>query len=386
MFFIGASNLLLAMLWWALWLASHLGGDWQMAETPVYAGWLHAFVMQYLVLPSFVFGFLLTVFPRWMGLPDIPRWHYAPVGIGLMGGQLLILVSMSFWAAGFIPGLVMVTAGWTIGLVILGRQLFAEKGRTWHARSCFAALLVGYAGLLCFVAFALGASPLLAFVSIKLGSIGMLLPIYLTVAHRMFPFFAGNAVPGYTLWRPLPWLAAVWAALSLHMALELVHAYAWLWIPDAVLLVLSLQALWHWWPRGRMPGLLAVLFIGMAWLPITFALYVVQSATYGLSGEFILGRAPIHALSIGFFGSLLVAMVTRVTQGHSGRPLAMYGVAWFAFVALQVVAVMRVVAEIAPDALLWQVLSAAGWLLALLPWVGRIGWIYVSPRIDGRPG
>ena len=33
------------------------------------------------------------------------------------------------------------------------------------------------------------------------------------------------------------------------------------------------------------------------------------------------GRAPAHALYIGFFGSLLVAMVTRVTQGHSGRPL-----------------------------------------------------------------
>gem|GEM_PF-2248775 len=27
--------------------------------------------MQYLVLPSFIFGFLLTVFPRWMGLPEL---------------------------------------------------------------------------------------------------------------------------------------------------------------------------------------------------------------------------------------------------------------------------------------------------------------------------
>lgn len=386
LFFIGASNLLLAMLWWALWLTSHLGKGWPMPETPVYAGWVHAFAMLYLVLPSFIFGFLLTVFPRWMGLPDLSRRSYGPIGMGLMGGQLLILLSVSIWSPLFIPGLLLAAAGWTAGLLTLGRLLFAEKGRTWHARSCFAALLIGYVGVLCFVAFTLGASPMLALVSIKLGGMGLLLPVYLTVAHRMFPFFAGNVVPAYTLWRPLRWLAVVWAALLLRLLLELTQVHAWLWIPDAALLILALQALWHWWPRARMPGLLAVLFIGLAWLPITFSLYLLQSTTYALSGEAILGRAPIHALSIGFFGSVLVAMVTRVTQGHSGRPLVMYGAAWFAFVALQVVTVMRVVAEIVPDVLLWQVLSAAGWLLALLPWVGRIGWIYVSPRIDGRHG
>src|SRR5690606_25631476 len=58
MFFIGAANVLLAMLWWALWLVSARWGAWSMPELPVPAGWLHAFLMQYLVLPSFVFGFL----------------------------------------------------------------------------------------------------------------------------------------------------------------------------------------------------------------------------------------------------------------------------------------------------------------------------------------
>jgi len=75
-----------------------------------------------------------------------------------------------------------------------------------------------------------------------------------------------------------------------------------------------------------------------------------------------------------------------VTQGHSGRPLVMPKVAWFAFGLLQVVAVMRIVADIAPDALAWQAAAAFGWLLALAPWVTRIGRIYLAPRADGRPG
>ncbi|KAF1693118.1 NnrS family protein [Pseudoxanthomonas koreensis] len=391
MFFVGASNVLLAMLWWALWLASVRWGLWTMPQLAIPPGWLHAFLMQYLVLPSFIFGFLLTVFPRWMGLPDLKRWHYVPVGLGLMGGQLAILLGAAGWEAGLTVGLWMALGGWTAGLAILGRLLADEKGKTWHARSCFAALVLGWLGIAMFIAFVLGTDARWAFASIKLGGFGLLLPVYVTVAHRMFPFFAGNAVPGYRAWRPLWLLGAVWVLVMLHLGLELVHAYAWLWLADAPLLALTGYAVWRWWPRRlaggpRMPGLLAVLFIGTAWLPVTFALYLAQSLSYLLGGEFILGRAPMHALFVGFFGSVLVAMVTRVTQGHSGRPLRMYGIAWFAFVAIQVVATVRILADVLPDPGLWQAVAAVGWLLALSPWVARIGHIYLTPRRDGRPG
>ena len=79
-------------------------------------------------------------------------------------------------------------------------------------------------------------------------------------------------------------------------------------------------------------------------------------------------------------------MVTRVTQGHSGRALAMPKAAWFAFAAIQVVAALRIGAELARDPMQWQAIAAIGWLVALLPWVARIGRIYLSPRKDGKPG
>jgi uncharacterized protein involved in response to NO len=134
-----------------------------------------------------------------------------------------------------------------------------------------------------------------------------------------------------------------------------------------------------------MPRLLRVLFLGYAWLPVAMALYAAQSLSR-FGGIDLLGRAPAHALFVGFFGSLLVAMVTRVTQGHSGRPLVFGGVATFAFVVIQCTCVARIVAELVPDALEWQALAAIGWLLAFLPWVLRSGWIYLTPRADGRPG
>ena len=387
MFFIGAGNLLLAMAWWAAWLAAQRWpGLLQVPQAATYPGWLHAFVMQFQVLPSFFFGFLLTVFPRWMGLPDIPRWRYLPVGVGMFGGQASMLLGALGLEVALVVGMFMTLAGWSSGVWILARLVLAERGRTWHARSCLAAMLLGLAGVACFGAFLATGSPWWVMAGIKLGTFGLLLPVYVTVAHRMFPFFAGNVVPGYVAWRPMWVLAAVWALALAHCVLELRHAYAWLWLVDLPMLALSLAVLWRWWPQGRAPGLLSVLFIGLLWWPVTFLLFSAQSLLYAATGEFLLGRAPAHALFIGMFGSLLVAMVSRVTQGHSGRPLRMYGLAWFAFVGIQAVAAMRIAAEVMPDMLLWQALSALGWLLVLSPGVVRIGHFYLSPRADGKPG
>jgi uncharacterized protein involved in response to NO len=386
LFFVGATNLLLAMAWWALWLASMRWPLFAMPQPEPHAGWLHAFVMQYQVLPSFMFGFLLTTFPRWMGLPELERWRYVPVGLGLFGGQLATLLGAFGWPAGSVVGALMTLAGWIAGLAMLGPLLVRESGTNWHARACFAGLALGLVGLLAWTAFLLGAAPIWAFASIKLGTFGLLMPVYLTVAHRMFPFFAGRVVPGYEPWRPMWLLAALWAGCMLHLALELVHAYRWLWLIDVPLLGLSLALLWRWWPRGPQPGLLLALFAGLAWLPATFALYAAQSAIYLGTGQFLLGRAPAHALFIGFFGSVLVAMVTRVVQGHSGRVLEMPPVAWFAFVAIQVVALMRVFAEVLPDGMAWQAAAAVAWVLAFAPWVARIGRIVLAPRVDGKAG
>ena len=391
MFFVGSANVLLAMLWWTCWL---IDARWHLGHLPasnLLPGWVHAIVMQYQLLPPFMFGFLMTTFPRWMGLPELGRWHYLPVGLGLLGGQLAVVGGMLLGQAAMVHiGVVMSLVGWTYGLSQLLRVLLAErragKGPTWHAWSGFAAMALGFIGLACALAFLLAGDPRWMFVAIKLGTFGLLLPVYLTVAHRMFPFFAGNVVMGYQPWRPLWLLAAFWPLLLAHLVLELFHVYAWLWVVDLPLFALAVLMNWKLWPRQPMPGLLAVLFIGLAWLPLTFALYAGQSLAYAATGVYVLARAPAHALFVGFFGSVLVAMVTRVTQGHSGQALTMPKAAWWAFAMLQVVAVARIVAELADDPMGWMAFAAIGWLLAFAPWVLRIGRIYLSPRADGKPG
>ncbi len=395
LFLAGALDVLAAMAWWMLWMAGLRWQWWSLPHTPapLPAGWAHAVVMAYQVFTPFIFGFLLTVFPRWLVQPALDRWHYVPVGLALLGGQALTLAGLSGLPQVLHVGLLSTVLGWLGGLASLAGVLHRSRQRDWHARSCLLALCTGLAGLLLFIAWwHAPAHGLLAFAALKLGITGFLLPIFLTVAHRMLPFFAGNIVPGYRTWRPSWLLAAFWLLLAAHLALELPHAYAWLWLPDLAMVVLACLWLWRIWPLGdggtgvRLPGLLQVLFIALCWLPMAFALYTVQSLLYAATGEFLLGRAPVHALAIGLFGSLLVAMVTRVTQGHSGRPLQMPATGWFAFVLVQLAAVLRVASEVVDDSWAWHTLAALAWIAAFLPWVLRNAGIWLRPRVDGKPG
>ncbi len=387
MFFAGAAAVIVSMLWWAGFLgASYFGRSWPQAPVP--AGWAHAVFAQYGMLPPFMFGFLLTVFPRWMGQPALARRHYVPVFAGSFGGYLLAHIGLLGMESLLLAGIALMLAGWIAALLALGGVLARNGAKDRHALSCFIALVFGALGLAAFAAFALGAPWQFAFVSIKFGSFALLLPVYFSVCHRMLPFFSGAVVGSrYRVFKPAWSLPLLWLLLLLHLGLDLSHHQDWLWLADAPLTVLFLIHAIAWQPWKCMkPGLLAVLHIAFLWLPVAFALYTAQSLLDFLGHGFLLGRAPVHALTVGFFGSMLVAMVTRVTQGHSGRPLQMGAIAWLTFVLLQVVAVVRIGAELAPDAAWWLMVAAFGWLAAFLPWVLRSLWIFLTPRADGKPG
>lgn len=386
LFFGGASALILSMLWWASWLVSVRWGQVLPPSTLLPPGWAHAVGMQYQALPMFIFGFLLTVFPRWLNQPAFGKHHYVPVGGGLLLGYLSFHLGLLGMPALVHLGLVATLLAWLYGLFLLTTLMIADRGRCSHALAALLALYFGATGLVLLVAFLHGANARLAFATIKIGSFGLLLPIFLTVCHRMLPFFSQAVLQDYRIYRP-GWI--LWALLSLsllHLLLELMHGYGWLWLADLPLAALALWLSWHWQPwRARPVRLLLVLHLGFLWLPVAMLAYTGQSLWYLNTGEFILGRIPVHLLTIGYFGSLVVAMVTRVTQGHSGRPLQMGAIPWLSFCLLQAVVLLRVVAELKPDQA-WMALAAVGWLLALLPWVLRSLWIYLRPRLDGRTG
>ncbi|HXD35749.1 MAG TPA: NnrS family protein [Rhodanobacter sp.] len=388
LFLAGTIAVMLSMGWWATeltWMRFGLAGWPQPTIPPAYA---HGVLIQYGLFPLFMFGFLMTTFPRWLGRPDLPRTRFLPVAGCLLGGYVLAHVGLLDLTWLLKLGVALMLVGYVVGVWTLAGVLRASVAeRKGHARSCLAALCLGTLGLAIFLAYLFGAPAECALLAIKIGTFGLLLPIYFSVMHRMLPFFTGNVVKDYPVIRPDWSMPVVWVLLLAHLLLAWRGVLGWLWLVDVPL---ALVFAWHsltWRPwRAMRPGILAVLHLAFSWLPVAFVLFAIQGIVYATSGDFILGRAPLHALGIGFFGSMLVAMVTRVTQGHSGRPLQMGKVAWLCFVLLQAVALLRIRAELGGDMYLWLVIAAWGWLVAFLPWVLRSAWIYLTPRADGKPG
>lgn len=384
-FLTGSLGLGSAAAWWLFVLVQIQAGSTMAIAPAVPAPLLHGPAMLFLGFTPFVFGFLLTVVPRWMGYPDLAWQRYGPVGVLLALG--VACAQIGLWSERsplLLGGLAILGTGWGLGLLLLAQLLLVNrrdgKPPCWHAVSAFAALALGLLALLCAIGFVTTTDPRSLRWANLLVVNGFLLPVFLTVAHRMVPFFARMVVTDYQPWRPDWLLAAIWVLLGLRLLGEGFGQAIALAIGSTGLALLTCVLAFKWWPQGPAPGLLKALLWGFLWAPAGFALSALDACGVAL------GRAPLHALLIGFAGSMLVAMVTRVTQGHSGRPLAMFGMAWVAFAGIQLAAVLRVWAELRAEDATILLLAAGAFLLGLAPWLVRNALVYSRPRIDGHPG
>ena len=390
-FLCGLTSLLAASAWWGLHLlARYTGAPVCALDLTIAPIWAHSFLMLFTVLPTFFLGFLFTTYPRWMNGPLVPRGAYVTA-------PLLLTAATAVWLAGVHSGpslqlaaIALAAAGLAVALVALLKVLIDAQQIVSHAIVTSIAFAIG---VVCTLGFGLGlwlADDAVLHFAVRAALWGFLLPVFFAVCHRMIPFFSQRVVPGYTPWRPRWLLIAVVGLAWLRLLVGTVGALELLpWLDGALVLLTATCAVRWTVLRTRGNPLLWTLYMAFAWLPVAMLLQFARDTSFSLTGQWTLGRAAIHALGMGFFGGMLIAMVTRVTMGHSGRPLAMERIAFGCFLAVQVAALARVGSEVAVAPVAIQRLllgSAAIWLGAFATWSLRHAPIYLSPRSDGRPG
>lgn len=377
--------------WWAVEL---IGRSWPLPlPVPKVAPiWAHAWLMLYALFGPFIFGFLFTTFPRWMNGPLVPRGAYVSTFALFMVSLALAFAGIWTGTAVYALGVLAGSLAWLVAWIALLRVLLEAQQVVAHAVVAAIALGLGTISQFLYAYALLTPDPALLHTAPRLVLWCCLLPVAFSVSHRMLPFFTASAVPGYEPHRPLWWLVAGTVLLIGHQALAIAGRFEWLWLPDIALALLTGFMWLRWRPLvSRGIPLLWTLHAAFLWLPLGLTLQAVASAGFAFSGDWLIGRAPLHALGMGFLGSLVLAMVTRVTLGHSGRPLAMDRVIVALFLALQAAALARVCSELALVAHpgLFNVLllvSVSAWLAAWLPWVARYAPMLVAARLDGRPG
>ena len=391
MFLAGTFQALAVMMFWSIEVGARHAGLWTVPAWPLVMAFppslLHAMLISCGVFPFFIFGFILTAGPRWQGAGELTRRDFLPAFMLLASGWLLVWLALP-WPHLLAGGLGLALAGW-IAVALTLTRIFRHRDTDREHIACVAvAAWLGAAGLGAFVVFAGGGSVFWAYLGVSLAIWGFLLPVFLTVTHRMLPFFTASSLRGYVLHRPAWALRVLLVASLVHGTLSIMDKSHWLWLADVPAMLAAGRLTWLWWSRAALANpMLAVLHIGFAWLGPAFALSAIQSLLReAMPG--VLGQAPLHAMTIGFFASMLIGMASRVTMGHSGRPVAADDAMWRAFCAMQAAAVLRVVSELPalPGAQFVMWLSSALWLLAFAMWAWRFAPCYWRPRADGQPG
>ncbi|MBL8340098.1 MAG: NnrS family protein [Rubrivivax sp.] len=396
-FFAGAVLMAFSALWWAAaLLARQMAVAWAWAVPPAAA---HGLVMALAFMPMFMLGFLFTAGPRWLGQPEQPaRRLLAPVAM-MCAGWSVALPGFHWHAGWAAAGLAGVTLGWLLALARFTHLVRTSRvpDRAHARRIVVAAGLGGVAMTAATFGLVLDGPGL-----VRAAAHGALwafvAPVFAIVAHRMIPFFTASVLPTVTAWRP-SWLLDVMLATLWFTALVEVAQALWWPLPAAVhglaaavqapaaVLLLWLALRWGLVQSLRI-RLLAMLHGGFLWLGVAIALAAASHLRAALLGEgAALGLAPLHALTMGYLGATLFAMVTRVVAGHSGRPLVADNIAWALYWGLQLAVLLRLVAALGPQ-LPAGVLAAAAlaWAAACAGWAARYGRWLGRPRADGRPG
>lgn len=395
-FFAGMLVLMLSGLWWLLVQLDRttgwLGMGYAMSPTLI-----HAAVMVLGFMPLFFAGFLFTAGPKWLGM-DAPSARDVTAALGLQ------VAGWGLWLVGGHLGAPLAGGGACLAAIGLGRQYFifgrlltgSRVADRVHATVVAVGGGVGTACLGVIAASVWLDVPDLAMACVHVAIWGFVAITYVAVAHRMIPFFTSAALPMMQVWRPL-WV--LWLMLGVA-SIEVISVWVtfagwgdttpWRLVRGALELATGGVLLWLAWVWGLAQSLrirlLAMLHLGFMWLGLALVMSGVAQWMAASGGSPALALGALHALTMGFLGSLLLAMVTRVSCGHSGRPLVADTLVWTLFWGLQLATVLRAAASIPGATSHWLLLVALMWLMVMLAWGGRLLKWYGLPRADGKPG
>lgn len=396
-FFLGAVMLGTSALWWtALLLARAL--QWPVSPV-VPASLIHALLMTLAYMPLFFLGFLYTAGPKWLKLPVVSARSLLPALATLMAGWAVAWTGMHWQLQMAALGMGLVALGWSALSLRFARMVWSSRvSDKTHTKLAGAACLVG-AGVMFWLAVSLALNSMaLLRTGIQMAIWWFLAPVFAVMSHRMVPFFSATLIERLDAWRP-NWVLAMMLGALLFEGLASVADLWWWPLPqglrwlqvgvETALAVLMLGLALRWgFVQSLKIRLLAMLHGGFVWLGMALALNAVSHGLMAASGDTVsMGLAPLHAMTMGYLGCTMFAMVTRISSGHGGRKESADNLVWWLYWVLQAAVILRASAAMA-DAFSQSLTLAAvaAWCMVMVGWAMRYGFWFGTPRPDGRDG
>jgi uncharacterized protein involved in response to NO len=349
---------LLGAIWGALavaiWLPM-LAGSLSLPTAFAPVDW-HVHELLYGYLPAIVAGFLLTAVPNWTGR--------LPVAGGPLLGLLLV------WVAGrlAVAGSAWMGRSWAAAVDLL----FLVSLASVVLREIVAGRNLPNLKVLLLVGLLLAGNAVFHVESALAGTAGHGTRIGIAAAVLLISVIGGRIVPSFTRnWLarerpgslPEPFgrfdivaLVAGAVALALWIAVPAHSVTAAAAVVAGLLHALRL-ARWRGYRTAAEP-LVLVLHVAYLFVPLGFLLVAAGIAF----PSYLTASGALHGWTAGAIGLMTLAVMTRASLGHTGRPLT-------ATAPIQAIYVAALIATLA------RILSAFGWERELLLHISATAWV-----------
>ena len=338
----------------------------------------HRHEMLFGFVGAIVSGFLLTAIPNWTGRLPIAGLPLA----SLFGLWLAARAAVLFSAAIGLPLAALLDVGFYFVLAgLAGREVIAAGNRNIP--------VVGLVGLIG-IANGVDYLGLAGLVDPGLGwrcAVALIIVMISLIGGRIVPSFTRNWLAKKGVKHRLPGQPNRFDIFVI--AATAIALISWVVLPQnffagaLLIAAASLQAL----RLSRWGGLRAVgdpfvfvLHLGYLWVPIGLALL-----GGSLLGVALPPSAAIHALTAGAMATMILAVMTRATLGHTGRELKANAPTTFLYLLITAGAVLRVTSPLGlVDYRLGMEVAALLWGGAFLLFLGIYGPMLFTPRADGK--
>ncbi len=377
-FFFSAS--LFAAVAVPLWLAMY-GAGYPLPSLFDGLDW-HIHEMVFGFFPAVLTGFLLTASPNWTGRKPIAGPLLAGLFLLWLAGRLTLTFGGAFGPGFGVFARLVDIAFLVLVSLLIWREILAGKNMR-NVPICGLVSLVALANIVFhleatgFLNTDFGPRPGLALIAFFISLIG----------GRVIPAFTRNWMMQQRL-EPLPTLFTNFDKGVLLVTL--IVLVGWIVAPDryalgvgflvAGVLHVARMARWSGWKTATEP-LVLILHVGYGWLTIAYFLMGVSL----VAPQIILWSSALHALTVGAVGSITLAIMSRASLGHSGRPLAVTPATLLAYILVSVGAVLRVLADSLPfDTITMLTLGGLIWSAGFFVFIVAYAVIFIPGLVRAK--
>ncbi len=358
----------------ALWVWMFQTGQPNALAVP--ALWWHVHEMLFGFSMAIVVGFVLTAVQNWTGINGTK--HYTLLVLfGLwLAPRILLWTPVPLWLTSSIEAVFLLFVAYEVGI-----RVYRAKG--W--RNLFFVPLFLLAIFANFASYAaIKGMPPFTSSAVWQAMLWWFTLLLSVMGGRVIPFFTARRF-NFEKAQPLRWLD--WFA-NLPLVMLFVLSFfpvTFAELGNPLMLFAGVAQLvrfvrWKPWLTLSEP-LVWSLHAAYLCLPLSLILR-------GAWGDAFASHNLIHLFAIGALGGLILAMIARVTMGHTGRMIYKGPNMSLAFAAITAAALVRSFAVIFDPAnmMLWIDISGGLWIVAFGLFVWRFGMMLVTPRVDGHPG